>query len=540
MALDQAQRQRRLIEALRDPSVYAHAVDAVEVIETHISTVLLAGDFAYKIKKPVDLGFVDFTRLDDRRFYCEEELRLNSRLAPSLYLEVVGFTGKPDAPEFDGEGNEAFEYAVRMRRFDQDQLLDRVIATDDLPAAIMDNIADAVAAFHMRIPAADGASGYGTPDSVFAAMKENFEALRPRVKHPERAGQLQRLEDWTRRRFEELRPLLVIRLKHGSIRECHGDMHLGNMALIGDHVEIFDGIEFNAALRWIDVINEIAFLTMDLDHRDHPALGWRFLNRYLEHTGDFDGLTLLPFYQVYRALVRAKVAAIRSGQDDIDKRQENAAIEDCHRLLDIAEGYTRETRPALFITCGLSGSGKTTFSRDFAQRYGAIHLRSDVERKRLFGLEPGASSGSGLGADMYSATASRLTYEQLLDLARELLAEGHKVIVDATFLERAQRHDFAALARDSDTPFAVSHLDLPEPVLRERIRARAERGGDASEADTAVLDYQLGRIQPPAPPEPVVTVHESTLPPKASLEDWLAGNAPTETARTGPGGKPAS
>ena len=302
-------RQEILVAALRSA-----LGEAVEVVETHISWVLLAGDYAYKIKKAVNLGFLDFSTLEKRRFYCAEELRLNRRLAPDLYLEVVPIAGSADHPVLNGPGP-AIEYAVKMRRFPQACLLDQVLLRGELTPETIDAIARRIADFHGRTAIADNESPFGTPERAHLPVAENFAQIRPRLRDNEDLIRLDELERWSEREYQARFNALAARKARGLIRECHGDLHLGNMALLDGEAVPFDCIEFSDNLRWIDVISEAAFLAMDLQDRGRPDLARRFLNAYLEQTGDYEGLEVLRYYLVYRAMVRAKVACIRAGQD---------------------------------------------------------------------------------------------------------------------------------------------------------------------------------------------------------------------------------
>ncbi len=459
------------------------------LIETHISSVLLAGGFAYKIKKPVDLGFLDFSTLERRRHFCQEEVRLNRRLEPEIYLEVVPVTGTLDAPRIGGDVP-VLDYAVRMRRFDQDGVLAN--HPERLTPAWVDRLARRIAAFHQEIARAGPEQPYGDAEGVLAPMLQNFRQIRALWRGDDIGPRLDALERWTRTRFERLLPLLHQRKEGGWIRECHGDLHLGNIALDHGRLILFDGIEFNPGLRWIDIQSELAFLLMDLDEHRLPGVGWRLLNRYLEEVGDYPGLPLLRFYQCYRAMVRAKVAAIGLGQ---------AATEEGRRAflgyLELAAGYTADSRPALLITHGFSGSGKSTETESLLAELPAVRIRSDVERKRLAGLPAGAESGAAPGEGIYSGDFTRATYRRLLDLARVMLEAGFSVVVDATFLEREWRQPFEELARRQGVPFAILDFQVPEDELRRRVAARSRRGGDASEADLAILERQLASAVPP-------------------------------------------
>jgi uncharacterized protein len=489
----------RLIAALREPARYAHAVDQVELLQTHISCILLAGDYAYKIKKPVNLGFLDFSTLAARRHYCEEELRLNRRTAPALYLDVLPIGGSATAPVIGG--GVPIEYALRMRRFDQDDLLDRMARRGALTPAHIDALARGLAGFHGQIARARADDTYGSAQRILAPALQNFEQMLPLMSAKADIALLARLRDWTVREHSALDPVFEARKRDGWVRECHGDLHLGNVALLEGVPTPFDAIEFNPDFRWIDVMNEIAFLAMDLfDHR-LPRLAYRFLNAYLEFTGDYAGLRVLRFYLVYRALVRAKVACLRAHQPGIAAQAKSEIEQEQRRHLQLAERLAAPAHAALLIMHGLSGSGKTTVAQDLLETLGAMRLRSDVERKRLHGLAPQAHSDSGLDAGLYAPEASERTYARLAELARVLLAARYPVIVDAAFLKRAQRDRFAALARDAGARFLIASCTAPAETLRERVAARMREARDASEAGLAVLERQFATAEPLAPDE---------------------------------------
>lgn len=467
-----------LIAALR------HSLQA-RLIETHISWVLVANDLAYKIKKPLNLGFLDFSTLAQRRFFCEEEVRLNRRLAPELYLDVVPITGRPQAPTIGAEGP-VLEWAVRMRAFPAEATLDR---ESQLSGAQIDAIADTVARFHARIALAPAESPYGSPEAVWHPVRQNFLQMRVLAQPAEATDLLDRIEHWSEGEWSRLTAHFAARKAGGWVRECHGDLHLGNIAWVEDRPLIFDCIEFNPELRFIDVVSEVAFLTMDLESRSRSALSWRFLNRWLEHTGDYAGLVAWPFYQVYRAIVRAKVNAIRASQGDAAAA--TSALEHLH----LAERLTRPRRPALLLMHGVSGSGKTHLAQRILETLGGIRLRSDVERKRLFGLGP-LEDSSRIPGGIYTEEASRRTFERLAELAGHLLRQGQIVILDATFLHRAHRQAMIAVAQATDVPWRIVSLQTPRSVLVERVRQRIKTRADASEATVEVLARQLEEQEP--------------------------------------------
>lgn len=488
--------QRRLVAALQRGAPYPHRADRVEHRETHISHVLLAGDFAYKIKKPLDLDFLDFSTLDLRRHYCREEIRLNARLAPEIYLDVVPITGTADDPVIDGKGD-PIEFAVRMRRFDEAHLLSRRLSANLLDAATIDRVAERIARFHETEAAVSTGGDAGTPAAVIAPMRENFNQILPRITDPTERERLQQLAGWTEAQFEDLRPLLSERRDQGRIRECHGDMHLGNMVLTGDRVAIFDGIEFSEALRWIDVASEIAFLIMDLDHRGATALAGHALDAWLAGTGDYEALQVLRFYLVYRAMVRAKISAIRAGQMPGSEAADEAWA-DYHAHVELAKRYAGAGAPSLTITRGVAGTGKSTAAARLIERIGAVRLRSDVERRRLY---PHASAEVRYGEPASDAVHARL--EQLADTA---LRAGWPVVVDATFIEQRRREPFLELAGSHGVEFRLLDLRVSARKRDDRIAARAAAGRDPSEADPEIAHRQESALEPLTPEESAVTI----------------------------------
>jgi len=479
----------QLIRSLHEPACYDHAAGPVRVIETHISWVLLTGEFAYKIKKPLDLGFLDFSSLDKRLHACCDEVQLNRRLAPAIYLDVVPISGSPAAPRVNSSG-ETFEYAVKMRQFPPDATLDRLDAQGGMTTRHVEAIAATLARFHLEGCARAAAdSPWGSAEKIWQPVAQNFAQIAPRLVDPADRQGLDALQRWSETEHARLAPLMAARKRDGFVRECHGDLHLGNLAWVDGQILVFDCIEFNADLRWIDIQSEVAFCYMDLLQRGHDGWAWLFLNAWLEQTGDYAGIALLRYYAVYRALVRAKVAAIRSGQTTGPER--DAALAEVRTLLQLATTLTRALPVRLDITHGLSGAGKTTVTQKLMQTPGAIRLRSDVERKRFAGLDAMARSSSGVGQNLYAADATRRTYDHLARLAGKILDAGWPVIVDATFIARWQRDLLRELARSRGVAFHILDFPVPVATLRERIDHRARTGNDASEAGLDVLQHQL-------------------------------------------------
>jgi len=494
----QASRPRApsLAEALSDPACYDHEVERVQVAETHISWVFLTGKYAYKVKKPVKLPFLDFSTLHQRRHFCEEELRLNRRLAPDLYLGVVPIGGSPAAPRVGRKP--AFEYAVKMRQFDADARLDERLKADAIPSAALTEFASRLAQFHrgLSVVRRDRTGG-----SAPAAALDNFDVLAPLLAEPQRS-QLRRLRVWTERSCADLAGVFAARVAAGAERECHGDLHLENLLWRDGGIVAYDALEFDRKLREIDVVSETSFLAMDLMAHGRTDLAYEFLNRYFEASGDYEGLHVLRFYLVYRALVRAKVRAI--------KAQQSGAKVGANPYLDTAAELTTARTPLLLITHGLSGSGKTYHTDRLIGRLPALRARSDIERKRLHGLEAAARTSSAVGQGLYAAAANRRTYAALGRIADCLLRHGFNAIVDATFLHRAEREQFRQIAAANAARFAILDFTAPADELRRRITARAATGRDASEATLAVLDRQQRDCEPLAHAERRATVHVDT------------------------------
>jgi aminoglycoside phosphotransferase family enzyme/adenylate kinase family enzyme len=477
-----------LIQALLSPAAYPHPVTQIQLIETHISWVLLTGQYAYKIKKNVQFDFLDFSTLDKRHFYCQEELRFNSRFAPQLYLQVVPITGSAEHPQMNGSG-EIIEYAVQMQQFDDRQLLSHIADRGELSPAMIDQLAELAAEFHRQAACDTSSSHFGTPQETHHWFKGNFAHIKPLINEQTFLQQILLLEQWGEQALLNNKALMEWRKLQGFIRECHGDLHLGNITLIDGVVTPFDGIEFNPGLHWIDVISEIAFVIMDLQQRGFKQLAYRFLNRYLSASGDYAGLALLPYYLVYRALVRCKVALLRWEQHQNPQDLQEAKSYAC-----LAENYTLQKPAQLLITHGYSGSGKSTFSAQLTEKLGMIHLRSDVERKRLIDKSQKDASNA-VNQGFYTPENVLLVYHRLAELASSLLDAGFSVLIDAAFLQTKQRKLFAELAAKKQVDFVILDFYAPEEELKRRISERQKHGKDASEATIAVLEHQLETAQ---------------------------------------------
>lgn len=489
-----------LTRALMHGAAYPHAAPGVRCIETHLSRVFLAGEYAYKVRKPVRFDFVDFSTLAARRADCEEELRLNRRLAGALYLDVVpiaavaGGAGGHEDREADGNtpvrlggSGPALDYAVRMRRFAQHDLLAARVQAGNVNGAMMDALGRRLADFHADAPrcGSTDATDYGTPARVAATLEECLQGV-ARLADADGAKAIQCLGRAMRSEALRLAPAMAARRRSGHVRECHGDLHLGNVVVVDGEALPFDCLEFNAGLRWIDSISDTAFLYMDLIHHGRRDLAYRFLNAYLERGGDYAGLGLLPFYAALRALVRARVGLERRHQCAA-AGADAAPAAGWRALLELAETLLSRRRGAILLMHGLSGSGKSTVAARLAERGGMVRVRADVERKR-----PGAPPAGG----WYAPAAGAATYRRLLAACRLGACAGFPMIADATFLARARRECFAAQAARLRLPFVIVHCEATVDTLRARISARAQARNDPSDADLEVLGRQLREQEP--------------------------------------------
>lgn len=483
--------------------------ESVALEETHCAWVILAGDRAYKIKKPVDFGFLNFSTLALRKRVCFREVELNRRFAASLYLGVLPVCGTHQNPEIIEEGEPAkgdiIDYAVQMRRFSNDKLLSRQAENGQLDSAMLLRCADVLAAYHLQAERIPADTHFGTPAEIQRWMMENFSEIK-KLASKEDLEAVTVLEDLARSESEALRATFQARLNQGFVKSCHGDLHLNNIVEEGGEPLFFDCIEFNDALRWIDTMSELAFLLMDLVSFGFKKQVMPVLNRYLEITGDFAGLRVLRFYIFYRSMVRAKVALLRFQQQASDHK----LIEEFRHYIEIAESSMRQRQRFIVLMHGLSGSGKTTVARYLAEHLDAVHLRSDIERKRLFGMTARQRSGSDLNTGLYSSDVTQQVYARLLDISQGVIESDYPVIVDAAFLDHNEREAFLSFASDRSLPLVIVHCESSASVLFERVQERFANNKDASEANEAVVQYQLDTYQPLASDHQRYTVKGET------------------------------
>jgi uncharacterized protein len=505
-------------EELLTPSAFPHPVTRLELRQTNISYVILTGPFAYKIKKNVKLEFIDTSTLALRRYLCEEELRLNRRLAADLYLDVVAITREAAGLRVGGNG-EIIDYAVRMKQFEASQELSELLKRGAVTPQEFVGLAKRLAQFHENAPKGSTNSDYPHTTHLRDAVLGTLAILLSHLDADVTLPELGLLADWTRGYLRDSLPQLRKREESGFIRECHGDLHSRNVVRWRGELVPFDCLEFDPKLRWIDAMNDVAFLVMDLTAYDRKDLEFAFLNAYLEHTGDYDGVRYLAFYAVYRALVRAMVDGLGAQSDPAHRRQ----FQDRLRVrVKTAVAFVNRPAPTLIIMHGLSGSGKSWLSEQLILQIGAVRIRSDLERKRLAGTELSATRDGGLEQGLYEPQFSRRTYARLLECAESCLNAGVNVIVDAGFLVGAERGLFRDLAVRKGLPFIIVLCEAERGALVQRIEQRQQLRLDPSDADVNVLNWQLRNAEPLSAEERSHVIVADTTEPDATRKACAA------------------
>ncbi|MDQ8039270.1 MAG: AAA family ATPase [Rickettsiella sp.] len=484
-----------LINNLLSSKPHDNPTSQLGLIETHVSWVILTGEYAYKIKKPVNFEFLDFSTLEKRKYYCEEELRLGQQFASEIYLAVVPITGTKEQPQINGTGP-ILEYAIKMREFPQENLLSSLLKQKLLTENIIDQLSKLIADFHKKTPLAPQKSHFGLPKEVHAPTKQNFEQTAPLLSNQTDIKQLKRLETWADEQFNQHYALLQERKKQGFIRDCHGDLHLANIILYKNKPMLFDRLEFNEDLRWTDVIADLAFLMMDLTEKKQLRFSNQLLNTYLSYTGDYQGLALLPYYLTYRAVVRAKIALFRLAQPGLNDKEKQEIKNEYYNFIKLAEFYTLPSNPCLIITHGFAGSGKTTTAKNIAKYCGAIQVNSDIIRKRLFHIPINSRSNSGVNSGIYTSEATKETYKELVYFSKLIVISGFTVVIDASFLLQAQRAIFYEIANQLKVPFFILHCQAKDFEIERRIKNRLKNKTSVSEADLTILNEQKKISEP--------------------------------------------
>jgi hypothetical protein len=511
----------RLIENLSAPGAYPHPVDKVEVRQTHISVVFLAGPFAYKIKKPVDLGFLDFSTLERRRHFCEEEVRLNRRLAPAVYLGTAPVARRGAGLRVGGDG-EVVEWAVKMTRLPDDATLEARLVRGDVRTGFIEALARKVARFHAAADSGDHIASFGRFEVVAGNARENFSQAAAQVGATVHACVFERLKALTERELERLRSVIESRARRGAPRDTHGDLRLGHVYCLPDDIPsdgmaVIDCIEFNERFRYADPVADMAFLVMDLTFHGRRDLARAFAAAYFQEADDDEGRNLLSFYTAYRAVVRAKVEGFELVEAEIDIPERDAALvrSRAHWLLALAELDEARSRPCLLLVAGLPGTGKSTLARGLAERASCTVIRSDVVRKELAGASESDRRSAPFDQGIYTPEWTKHTYAECLRRADRALFEGKRVVVDATFREGWTRAAFFDAARRWAVPTLLLQCEVDPGIVRARLANRQE---DASDADWAVHVRAAAHWEEPEP-----TIREAVRAiPTVSSEQALA------------------
>jgi hypothetical protein len=502
------------IRLLQRPEGYDEPVEQVRLLQTHTSWVLLTGKHAYKIKKPVYFGFLDYTTIDARKFFCEEELRLNRRLAPDIYLSVQPVTQSGAEVRIGGKG-EVIDYCVKMKELPQDAIMTERLRQKAVSYPEIDSIAQIVARFHEQAATDRDISRFGELETVKFNWDENFAQTEEFRGKTIGVRAFPAIKQAVERFMAANQDLLAERVSTGRVRECHGDLHSRNIFLV-EPIRIFDCIEFNRRFSCCDVASEIAFFVMDLEYSGEKGLANYFVDRYVAITGDHLLLRLLDFYKCYRAYVRGKVTSFNLKDPGMSRSQKQAAARTARKYFALAASYARSLfeRPALIVMMGLPGVGKTFLARRLARRINCYHLRSDIIRKELMAVPVGEHAYQGMGKGIYTSNISARTYEEMMSRARVYLSAGRSVILDATFSYAEGRQNARALADALGGRFLIVNCVCPVRVALKRI-ARRTQEFSFSDATPEVYFHIRATFQPVRRSKHLVTAKTSDPVPKS-------------------------
>jgi len=470
-----------LIQALLRPSAYPDSPQEVGLRQTHISYLLFTPCYVYKIKKPVNFGFLDFTTLEKRRFFCHQEVILNKRLCPDMYLGVVEVREKEGTIRIEGDG-EVVEYAVKMKRLPSENMMDRLLKGGSVTNEMVERIARIIAEFHKKADTNPYISEFGRPSAIRKNTDENFSQTLPFIGITIGAERYNRVKDYVERFLDDYSKILEERVKAGFIRDCQGDIHSEDIC-ITNGIYIFDCIEFNERFRYIDTVSDIAFLAMDLDFLNCHNLSKRFVDAYIEASSDNGVPELLDFYKCYRAYVRGKVEGFKSEEDEVPDDERESARLKAKRYFYLADLYaTGGFRPTLIVVCGPAGTGKTTLANAVGEEIGFKVISSDIVRKELAGISPTEHRYEEFEKGIYTRDFTQKTYREMMKRAEGFLKQGISIILDATFVAEVFREMVLAMAEDTNANLYFVECMLDDATVRKRLDERSKKEGITSDA----------------------------------------------------------
>ncbi|MCD6567429.1 MAG: AAA family ATPase [Dehalococcoidia bacterium] len=505
------------LPALLEPGAYPHNPEKVELCQTQMSFVFLTGEYAYKVRKAINLGYLDYSSLEKRLFFCRREVELNRRLSPNTYLAVVPIVEEGGRFSVEGEGK-AVEYAVKMKQLPRERMMDVLLSRGQVDEGMIVKVAEKLGGFHRRAETNPQIASYGRLDVIQQNNRENFSQTEKYIDVSITSERHSRLKEYTENFIKDNAGLFARRVNEGKVRDCHGDLHAAHVCFAGDIV-IYDCIEFNDRFRYSDVASEVAFLAMDLDRYRRPDLSKCFVDTYVELSHDDDLLELLGFYKCYRACVRGKVESFKLDDSYIPEEEKRTILTTARRYFDLAALYSR-TKPLLLMVMGLMGTGKTTVAQSLGYRFGFLVTSSDVVRKHLAGVSPAEHHFEEFHSGIYAEDFSSRTYEEMFREASDALSQGRSVILDASFSRKESRLKARELARDGGADFMVLECVLDEDEIKRRLDKRLEEES-ASDGRREIFQWQKDEFQPVTEFSPRQHLVIDTSPPRDELEEIL-------------------
>ncbi len=489
------QHHHNIIQIMSNPELYPHTVSKLEQRETHISNVFLTGPYAYKIKKPVDLEFVDYTTLEKRKYYCHQETTLNQRLSHDVYLGVVGITYNRGKYYLDGPGKKV-EYAVKMRQLPDENSMLRLLRNRKIDETGIKQLAQRLFDFYQKAATGPKINTFGSWDMIQFNCEENFRQTEPFAAEILDERMFQIIRAASRLFLHRRKKLFENRLNNNKIRDCHGDLRSGHI-YFNNEIQIIDCIEFNDRFRYSDITSDLAFLAMDLDFEGYARTSRELIDAYIRYSDDQDVYVLFDFYKCYRALVKSKVNCMHLQELDPGEYARTRLQRDAGRYLELAYQYAIQfSRPTIWIVCGLPSSGKSTIAKELHHRLHIRALSSDRIRKQLFDLRPNESMDLPFEEGIYSKDATALTYGKLLLTAQTEIERGNSVILDATFSRQHQRQEVLRLAVDMDANIIFIECVAPINILYARLKDREAKGVSVSDARRHHLSQLMEHFEP--------------------------------------------